>query len=124
MDTLRVSRYTLEDIEVVAVEGEVDVFTAPRMKEALDAAIQEGATRVAVNLERVRYLDSTGLSVLVGAMRRLRAVQGRLCLVTSSERIRRVLDLTGLTRVFPISATEPEARRRLHPCAEDSPPTS
>lgn len=112
MDVLQVRTYSLEDeLEVVAVEGEVDVFTAPRVRDALDKVIARGARQVAVNMERVRYLDSTGLSVLVSALRELRARQGRLLLVTDSPRIQRVLDLTGLSKVFTVCPSEEAARQ-------------
>lgn len=112
MDMLQVRSYSLEgDLEVVAVEGEVDVFTAPRVKDAIDEIIGRGARQVAVNLQGVRYLDSTALSVLVTALRTLRARQGRLLLVSDSPRIQRVLDLTGLSKVFTICPDEETARR-------------
>lgn len=112
MDVLQVRSYSLEDdLEVVAVEGEVDVYTAPRVRDALDEIIAHGARQVAVNMEQVRYLDSTGLSVLVSALRKMQARRGRLFIVTNSPRVQRVLDLTGLSKVFTLCPNDEAARQ-------------
>ena len=87
---------------VLAVHGEVDVYTAPRFRERLIELVSEGKTRIVVDLEGVDFLDSTGLGVLVGGLKRLRSHDGDLSLVCTQSRILKVFEITGLTKVFTI----------------------
>jgi anti-sigma B factor antagonist len=87
---------------VLAVTGEVDVYTAPRLRERLVELVSEGKRRIVVDLEAVEFLDSTGLGVLVGGLKRVRANDGDLTLVCTQSRILKVFEITGLTAVFPI----------------------
>ncbi|HEY8534133.1 MAG TPA: STAS domain-containing protein [Micromonospora sp.] len=90
---------------VVEVGGEVDVYTAPRLRERLTEVIEGGARQVVVDLGRVDFLDSTGLGVLVGALKRLRAVNGNLRLVCTKEPLLKIFRITALDQVFPILPT-------------------
>jgi anti-sigma B factor antagonist len=88
---------------VVSVEGEVDVYTAPQLREQLIQLIDQGYHRVVVDLSQVEFLDSTGLGVLVGGLRRSRGRDGDLALVCTEPRIMKVFQVTGLTKVFTIA---------------------
>jgi len=90
------------DYAVLSVEGEVDVYTAPVLREKLVRLIDDGPRRIVVNLEAVEFLDSTGLGVLVAALNRARRLDGDLEVVCSRRRILRVFEITGLTKVFTI----------------------
>jgi len=90
---------------VLEVGGEVDVYTAPRLRERLIELIEGGARSVVVDLGRVEFLDSTGLGVLVGALKRLRAVGGSLGLVCGQERLLKIFRITALDRVFALYDT-------------------
>ena len=87
---------------VLAVTGEVDVYTAPRLRERLVELVTEGKRKIVVNLEGVDFLDSTGLGVLVGGLKRLRSNDGDMSLVSTQPRILKVFEITGLTKVFAI----------------------
>ncbi len=87
---------------VLAVRGEVDVYTAPRLREKLVELVSQGKYRIIVDLEGVDFLDSTGLGVLVGALKRVRSNDGELSLVCTQPRIRKVFEVTGLTKVFSL----------------------
>jgi anti-sigma B factor antagonist len=87
---------------VLSVRGEVDVYTAPRFRERLIELVSEGHHRIVVDLEGVDFLDSTGLGVLVGGLKRLRSNEGELVLVCTKSRILKVFEITGLTKVFAI----------------------
>lgn len=87
---------------VLSVRGEVDVYTAPRLREKLVELVSEGKYRIVVDLEGVDFLDSTGLGVLVGGLKRLRSHDGDLTLVCTQHRILKVFEITGLTKVFAI----------------------
>ncbi len=98
-----------DDVSVVTVEGEVDVYTAAQLRQTLDQEIAEGRTRLVVDLDAVSFLDSTGLGVLVGRLKLVRNSSGWLRIVCSSERILRVFRITGLDKVFGIHGSLDEA---------------
>jgi len=87
---------------VLKVKGEVDVYTAPRLREKLVELVSQDKLQVIVDLEGVDFLDSTGLGVLVGGLKRLRSHNGDLGLVCSQPRVLKVFEITGLTKVFDI----------------------
>ena len=94
-----------DGIAVLAVQGEVDVYTAPRLREKLVELVTQGKHRIVVDLEAVEFLDSTGLGVLVGGLKRVRSHDGDLSLVCTQHRILKVFEITGLTKVFAIHDT-------------------
>jgi anti-sigma B factor antagonist len=87
---------------VLSVTGEVDVYTAPRLREKLVELVSQGKHQIIIDLEGVDFLDSTGLGVLVGGLKRLRSHDGDLGLVCTQHRILKVFEITGLTKVFAI----------------------
>jgi anti-sigma B factor antagonist len=94
---------------LVAVGGEIDVYTAPMLRERLVSLIDGGHHDLIVDLEGVEFLDSTGLGVLVGALKRVRAHQGSLRLVCTRERLLKIFRITGLAKVFAIYPSVDEA---------------
>jgi anti-sigma B factor antagonist len=93
------------DRTVVVVGGEIDVYTAPKLREQLIDLVSSGQ----YHMEGVEFLDSTGLGVLVGGLKRVRAHEGSLRLVCTQERILKIFRITGLTKVFPIHTSVEEA---------------
>ncbi len=94
---------------VLAVKGEVDVYTAPRLREKLGELVRTGTHQLGVDLEGVDFLDSTGRGVRVGGLKRLRSHDGDLTLVCTHQRILKVFEITGLTKVFSIHGSVDEA---------------
>lgn len=94
---------------VVTVTGEVDVYTAPKLKDELVGLIEEGKNQIVVDLEGVEFMDSSGLGVLVGALRRLKEREGTLALVCTKGPVLRILSITGLNKVFPVHQSVDEA---------------
>ena len=90
------------DRTIVQVGGEIDVYTAPKLREQLVDLVNAGQYHLVVDMENVEFLDSTGLGVLVGGLKRVRAHEGSLRLVCTQERILKIFRITGLTKVFPI----------------------
>jgi anti-sigma B factor antagonist len=97
------------DKTVVSVAGEIDVYTAPKLREQIVQLVEDGRYHLVVDMEQVEFLDSTGLGVLVGGLKRVRAHDGSLHLVCTQERILKIFRITGLTKVFPIHATVADA---------------
>jgi anti-sigma B factor antagonist len=96
-------------ITVVEVSGEIDVYTAPRLREKLISLVDAGSYRLIVDMERVEFLDSTGLGVLVGGLKRVRAHDGVIDLVCTQGRILKIFRITGLSKVFDIYDSVDEA---------------
>lgn len=94
---------------VVAVSGEVDIFTAPDLKRTIASAIEDGARHLVVDLTNTRFLDSTALGVLIGAVKRLRPLDGKLAIVNTEPSTAKTFQITGLDRIFTIVATRDEA---------------
>jgi anti-sigma B factor antagonist len=108
---LKVSDYTTDDdLTVINVEGEIDVYTAPKLREKLIDLVNKGKYHLLVDMEKVEFLDSTGLGVLVGGLKRVRAHDGSLELVCTQERILKIFRITGLTKVFGIFDSVDDAR--------------
>src|ERR1700710_3335004 len=106
---LSLSTYDEGDHKVVKVGGEIDVYTAPKLREQLIDLVSSGAYHLVVDMEGGDFLDSTGLGVLVGGLKRVRAHDGSLRLVGSPERILKIFRITGLTKVFPIHTSVEKA---------------
>lgn len=87
---------------IVEVGGEIDVYSAPTLRDRLNALVADGHHHLVVDMQGVEFLDSTGLGVLVGGLKRVRTLNGSLQLVCSQERVLKVFRITGLTKVFAI----------------------
>jgi anti-sigma B factor antagonist len=94
---------------VISVTGEIDVYTAPTLREQLNEVVASGQHHLVVDMAGVDFLDSTGLGVLVGGLKRVRSHNGGLQLVCDQEKILKVFRITGLTKVFPIHPTLEQA---------------
>ena len=106
---LSVTTSRQDDVTIVSVAGEVDVYTAAQLRSALDEEVAAEHVQLVVDLDEVTFLDSTGLGVLVGRLKLVRNQSGWLRLVCSNERILRVFRITGLDKVFGIHASVDEA---------------
>lgn len=101
-DVFAIDDRVIDGVPTLAVSGEIDVSTAPALRDRLVALALEGPVTVVVDLSEVTFLDSTALGVLVSALKRLREDGGGLRLVVASGSVARVLEITGLAEVFPI----------------------
>jgi len=98
-----------DDVYVIALTGEIDLYTAPEFKQQLLDVVGQGAKSVVVDLTETTFIDSTTLGVLVGGVKRLRETGGQLSIVSSDRNITKIFEITGLNRVFPLHATRAEA---------------
>ena len=106
---LNLQSETHDSHTVVTVAGEIDVYTAPKLRERIVALVDQGQYNLVIDMSGVEFLDSTGLGVLVGGLNRVRAHDGSLSLVCADERILKIFRITGLTKVFPIHPSVDEA---------------
>lgn len=97
------------EADVLALRGEIDVYTAPRLRQAIVDLVDGGSRRVVVDMTAVDFLDSTGLGVLVEGLKRARTHEGDLLLVATQEKILKIFDITGLNKAFQIHGTVDDA---------------
>lgn len=90
------------DWHVISIAGDLDVAGAPQARSAITRAIAGGIDRLVIDLSRVDFIDSFGLGILVGALKRMAGSDGRLVLVLTEPRILKVFEITGLDSVFVI----------------------
>lgn len=103
---------------VLAVRGEIDLFTAPELKQVLAESIEAGRVRIIVDLTDTTFLDSTALGVLIGAVKRLRSRDGGLAIVNVDENISKTFEITGLDQIFTIVPTREEAVDAVDPARD------
>lgn len=114
---LKLGHHNEDGIEVVDVEGEIDVYTASRLRELLITMVTEHHYKLIINMERVEFIDSTGLGVLVGGLKRVRSHDGWVDLVCTQERILKIFHITGLSKVFGVYRSVDEALLARRPGA-------
>jgi anti-anti-sigma factor len=94
---------------VLAVRGDVDLHVARELEDSLAETVDEGGSRVVLDLSHVTFVDSMGLGVMLGSMKRLRAHGGELHLVVAGPELRRILEITRLDRILPLHDTRADA---------------
>ncbi|MGK5554661.1 STAS domain-containing protein [Actinomadura kijaniata] len=107
------------DRTIVALGGDIDVSTSGRLRETLLGLVEDGARHLVVEMDRVTFLDSTGLGVLVGVFHRLRALGGTLVFAGGTSRVRDVFHVTQLTKIFLMFPSVDEALRAEPTAAGD-----
>ncbi len=109
---LRIESVKVNDYMVIVLEGEVDVYSAPLLREEITRQVARGEYKLVVDLEKVAFLDSTGLGVLVGGLKRVKPHDGELGIICSQEKMLRIFRITGLDKIFPIFGHVDELKRR------------
>jgi anti-sigma B factor antagonist len=108
--SLDISTRTVDGIIIAELAGELDIASAPALREQLLSLLRPGSSRLVVNLSKVSICDASGLAVLVGVSRRARLLGGFLRLAAVSPQADRVLHITGLHRHLPISPLSTQPR--------------
>lgn len=118
---LHIADYALDGrTHVVEAGGELDLYSAPELKARIWNAIDAGKTRLIMDLTEVTFIDSTGLSVLVAAVKRIRPADGTVALVVKDYDIERLLELTGLDGRFQIFRSRDDAVESLERADRDA----
>lgn len=94
---------------VLALQGELDVYSSPQLRDCLVNLLKQGHRKIVIDLDLVDFIDSAGLAVLVGGLKRIRSFDGELSIVSRQRNVLRVLEISGLTSVFRMAASVDEA---------------
>lgn len=94
---------------LLAIAGEIDVYTAPKLRDKITELVNAGHHSLILDMENVDFLDSTGLGVLVGGLKKIRAQDGTMALICSQDRLLKIFKITGLAKVFTIYSSETAA---------------
>jgi anti-sigma B factor antagonist len=97
------------DCAVLRIEGEIDAYAAPQLRERVIDLAGNGTVHIIADLRGAGFLDSAGLGALVGSFKALRARGGSLTLVASTDRVLQVLRITGLSGAFALHSCVPDA---------------
>ena len=97
----------------IQVTGRIDVYTASAVGEAIQSAVADGALHVTLDLSSVSIVDSSGLGTLVGNAQTLSSLGGSIALTGMRPRLKRVLEITGLSRYFDIDTCMDEELQEL-----------
>jgi anti-sigma B factor antagonist len=110
-EDLSIHVHVIDDVQVFALTGSLDIATSPTVRAAPTEASERGSHRLIVDLTLVDFLDSTGLGALIGGQRRAKEFNGEVRLVAKEGQILRLLRITGLLKVFAVYPTLDEAVR-------------
>lgn len=117
---VQLQRRIVDGVAVLDVAGELDIYTSPKLKAAIQELISEGHSRLVVNLAKTTYLDSTALSVLTAALKQTRENGGDLAVVYNQPQIEKIFSITGLHDVFPVFRAEGDAVKAARGWAKGS----
>jgi anti-sigma B factor antagonist len=106
---LQISVRRSDDVAIIDLAGEVDAYTSARFREVMMDIIEDGTARLVVSMAKVDYIDSSGLGALVGGLKRTSERNGRITLICDRIQVKKVFEITGLEKVFPIFDNEQEA---------------
>ncbi len=100
---------TTNEVTVLAFEGKLDTQTSPDAQQQLTRLIEEGGKKFLVNFEKLDYISSAGLRVLLAAAKQLKGIDGELRICNLNEVVREVFDISGFTTIFKVFGSESEA---------------
>ncbi|MEU9273096.1 STAS domain-containing protein [Streptomyces sp. NPDC048251] len=119
-DLILTITHTDGHLAILSVGGEIDIQTAPALREEALAVITQGHPHLILDLTGVTFCDSSGFNALIGIMRCAMATNGSLTLAAIPDRLLRMLDLTGLSSIMP-SYPDTDAAMNARPTTTPEP---
>ena len=106
---MEINRRENGEIVVLVISGEIDLYNAPEIKDTINQLTEEQKYNVIINLEKVSYIDSSGIGALISSLSSLKKYQGGLKIINVYASVRKVFELTKLTSFFEIFDSEDDA---------------
>jgi anti-anti-sigma factor len=108
---MQISVKTTNEVKVLAFEGKLDTQTSPDAQQQLTRLIEEGETKILVNLEKVDYISSAGLLVLLMVAKKLKLLNGEVVLASLKDDIKEIFEIAGFLSIFQTFGTREEAEK-------------
>jgi len=106
---MEINRREKDKVVILDINGEIDLYNAPEIKDVIAKLIEEQKYCIVINLEKVSYIDSSGIGALISSLSNLKKYQGGLKIINVAGSVRKVFELTKLTSFFEIFDGEDEA---------------
>ena len=106
---MEISQREKDGITILDIQGEIDLYNAPEIKDIIQKLIEAQKYNVIINLEKVSYIDSSGIGALISSLSNLKKYQGGLKIINVYASVKKVFELTKLTSFFDIYESEGEA---------------
>lgn len=107
------SRSLGAEAALFVLDGELDAYTGPELRESLAAAVEQGTRWLLLDMSQVQYIDSVGLGILVGAAKRTTERQGDVAVIAPRPNVLRVFEVSGTKDLLNVVNTLQEAQARL-----------
>ena len=106
---MEISQRDRDSIIILDIQGEIDLYNAPEIKDTIQRLIEQQKYNIIINLEKVSYIDSSGIVALISSLSNLKKYQGGLKIINVYASVKKVFELTKLTSFFEIYESEDEA---------------
>ncbi len=106
---MEITQRERDAIVILDIQGEIDLYNAPEIKDTIQKLIEEQKYNIIINLEKVSYIDSSGIGALISSLSNLKKYQGSLKIINVYASVKKVFELTKLTSFFEIFDSEDEA---------------
>ena len=106
---MKMTTHSSNDIRIVNIEGEMNAFTSDNIEERLNQLIMGGNLKLVINLEKLKYISSAGLRVLLTTNKTMKKLGGSLSLCSLNDTVLEVFEISGFHLIFPIYKSEEEA---------------
>lgn len=113
MDSIIITRETVEDVEICRISGKLDANTASEVEKKLQDAIDSGNKKLILDLQGLEYLSSAGMRVLLQAFKKMEATKGEMVLTSLNEKVLEIFAIAGLDHFFVLTNTEDEAIKKM-----------
>lgn len=111
---MQITRKDIESAIVMRVDGWIDTTTAREFREKVIGVIAPGAEHIVLDFSAVAYISSAGLRTVLDVAKEIRALHGALAIFGAGQSVRRVLEISGFSRIIPLVASEAEALAFMH----------
>ena len=106
---MEISQREADKVVILDIQGEIDLYNAPEIKDTIQKLIEQQKYNIIINLEKVSYIDSSGIGALISSLSNLKKYQGSLKIINVYASVKKVFELTKLTSFFEIYDSEDEA---------------